>query len=214
MATSTDSGNEENPTPTSRLSQLSFDGSEEQVAQLLPPGTASVDCASRPDKPNDDENEDLALALILSQLSSEDFDERVAQLDQASAPSDEKVHPITPPNENDDDELELALTLSQLPADIFDQQIGELNRKGEPREAAPASSPSAISLSEVRPQHHPRALVNRRGRMTCGELWTTCSPQDSATTPRDQPCMTIILRLWHWPNKAHLWSNDMNVQAC
>ena len=119
-----------------RLSQLPSNDFDEQIAQLPPEGSASVEHMSRWHTPTSDAKDDLALALRLSLLSSDEFDEHVAQLHHmgsASASASEDTHPLIPPSERDEDDLELAPNLSELPAD---EQARELPQ--------PRQSPMAI----------------------------------------------------------------------
>ena len=106
-----------------RLSKLSPDEFDEQLAQFRPEG---------------------------SQLSSDDVDEQVTQLHcMESALATEKARSSAPPNESDEGDLELALEVPQRPADIFDNQVNELGRRTGPHaalEGSLASLPTATSL--------------------------------------------------------------------
>jgi hypothetical protein len=136
MASLVDSDDEEVFALASRLSRLSSDGFDEQIAQLPPKGSASADYTSHLHTPNSDEKDDLALTLRTPQLLSDDSDEQVTRpYRTGSSPTSEQARSSTPPNESDGDDLDLALNLSQLPVDTFDEQRSELNRRRESRTA-------------------------------------------------------------------------------
>ena len=130
-----------------RLSKLSPDEFNKQLAQFRPEGSMSE---SHPCTPTGDDKDDLALALRLSQLSSDDFDEQVTRLHcMESALATEKARSSAPPNESDEGDRELALEVPQRPADIFDNQVNELRRRTGPHaalEGSLASLPTSTSL--------------------------------------------------------------------
>ena len=134
-----------------RLSQLSSNDFDEQIAQLPPEGSASVEHISRWHAPTSDEKDDLALALRLSLLSSDEFDENVARLHPMGPASLTKdVRPLIPPSERDEDDLELAPSSSELPA------VRELPQQRQSPMAiggSVASLLTAISLVQVRAAH-------------------------------------------------------------
>ena len=150
MPSLTNSDGEEDVALALRLSELSADEFDEQVAQFRPEGSIPGSHGCTPTK------DDVALALRLSQLSSDGSDEQVTQLhSMESASASEKASSFAPPNESDEDDLEVALNLSQLPADIFDEQVNELSRRGglsAALEGALASLFTTMSLVRV---HHP-----------------------------------------------------------
>jgi hypothetical protein len=136
-----------------RLSQLSSDDFDEQIAQHPSEGSASANQPSCPNTPTSDEKGELAMALRLSELSSDDFDTQVARLHHIeSAPANEEPRSCTPRDESEEVDLELALDLSQLLADIFDERASGHNRTGESRAAVDdlASLLTTLSLLEVR----------------------------------------------------------------
>ena len=153
MASFINSDGEEALALVLRLSRLPLDDFDEQIAQLLPNGSASANRTSRPCTPINDQEDDLALALELSMQSPDNFDEQDVQLPHTqSTPISRNARSCTPPNENYEISLEQALYLSQLPADIFDEQVSELNRRWESRTAAEdrlASFLTGMSLVEV-----------------------------------------------------------------
>jgi hypothetical protein len=155
MASPANSDDEEDLALALRLSQLSSDDFDEQIAQLPPEGSASANHTSRSRTPtgDGDDKDDLALLLRLSQLSSDDFDEQVPRLYRLeSAPVIEKARLSTSRNQRDEDDLELALNLHQLPADVYDEQVNKLSGRGESRTAVEdrlASLLMAMSLVEV-----------------------------------------------------------------
>jgi hypothetical protein len=152
MASLANSDDEENLALALRLSRLSSDDFDLQIAQL-PGGSASANNTSRPRTPTNDEADDLALALRILQLPSDDFDAQIARLHHmGSASTSEEAHSPIPPNQSDKDDVGLALILSQLPADIVEQVRG-LNQRREFRTAIDdglASLLTPISLVQVR----------------------------------------------------------------
>ena len=157
MASHTDSDAED---LVLRLSQLSRDDFDEQIAQL-PQGSASANHVARPTTPASDEEDGLAQALKLSQLSPDEVDEPIAQLHtKGTDAAINKSRSSTPPDNSDEDYFELALDLSQLPAEIFDEQIGDIKRLNEARRLESLfSHRRAMSAVEVRP-HHPDTLFS------------------------------------------------------
>jgi len=156
MASHTDSDIED---LVPRLSQLSRDDFDEQIAQL-PQGSASANHVARPTTPTSDEEDSLAQALKLSQLLPDEFDEAIAQLPtKGTDAATNKSRSSTPPD-NDENYLEMALELSQLPAEIFDEQIGDIERLNKARRLESLfSHREAMSAVEVWP-HHPDTLVS------------------------------------------------------
>lgn len=129
-----------------RLSQLPFDDSDEQIAQLPPESYASANHGSHSNAPISEED-DLAAALSLSLISSDDLDKQVAPPHSTgSAPAGEEIPLSITPNESDTDSLDLALILSQLPADVFDEQVSGLNGRAESRMVADGSPASRFFI--------------------------------------------------------------------
>ena len=147
MPSLTNSDSEEDVALALKLSKLSPEEFDEQLAQFHLEGSmpGSHPCARTSEK------DGLASALRLSQLSSDEQVTRLHCMESASA--GEKASSSAPPNEGDEDDLELALNLSQLPADLFDEQVNELSRRVGPHaalEGALASLLTAMSLVRVR----------------------------------------------------------------
>jgi hypothetical protein len=137
MASLANSDDEEHLALALRLSQLSSDDFDSQIAPLPHEGSALASYTSPPRTPTNNEEDDLALALRLSQLPP---DEQVAPLHHTGSTSaSEEAHSPILPNESDEDDVELALILSQLPTDVFDEQVRGLNQRRESRAATPIS---------------------------------------------------------------------------
>jgi hypothetical protein len=153
MTSLTNSNDKENLALALRVSQLSSDEFDEQIAQLPPEGSASASQIYRLRTTASDENGDLAPALGLPLLPSPLLgrDEQVARLHRAgSASASENARSTTPPNESDGDDPKLALILPQPPANIVNDQGPNQPRESRTTiEGRPASLPAAMSLVKV-----------------------------------------------------------------
>ena len=132
-----------------RLSQLSSDAFDEQVAQLHPedPESAWADHTLGATTLRGDEKIDVA-PVPDSPLRSPHEQDTQPQSSEP-APASDEGRQATSSNDNSEPDLEFLLTSSQLPADIFDEQVGELDRRRESRTATVASLRTAMSLPEV-----------------------------------------------------------------
>lgn len=131
-----------------KLSLLSSDAFDEQVAQLNPGGPSSAKPAHPPAITCSNDVDKCAPASNLSQPPSDTPDVPEGQgIEPHFIPVDNQVAPV---NEHSENDLDLALMLSQLPADIFDEQVGELNQPRTAAEGDVASLRMAISVLEVR----------------------------------------------------------------
>jgi hypothetical protein len=180
-----------------RLSQLSFDAFDEQVAQLHPGDSepAWADHTLGATTPRGDGKDDVAPAPDLPLRSPHEQDTGTQPQSTESAPASDEGRQATSSNDNSEPDPEFPPALSQLPADIFDEQVGELDRGREPRTATEdrvASLHTAMSLPEVQISAilivewiAESSVRNMREKAACG-------PRGWAATPRR---ITIILRL-------------------
>ena len=128
-----------------KLSLLSSDAFDEQVAQLNPDGPSSAKPAHPPAIACSNDVDKCAPTSSPSQPPPDASDVPEGQgIEPHFIPVDNQMAPV---NEND---LDLALMLSQLPADIFDEQVGELNQPRTAAEGDVASLRMAMSVLEVR----------------------------------------------------------------
>jgi len=116
-----------------RLSVLSLDAFDEQVAQLHPEDSepAWADHALGAATLCGDGRDD-AVAAPDSPLRSPHEQDTQPQSSEP-VPANDEGRQATSSNDNSEPDLEFLLTLSQLPADIFDEQVGELDRRRESR---------------------------------------------------------------------------------